>query len=152
MRPGLTRCADASAVSEAQLPMNANGRGRIMKSSVGQRMINRLTRLSKALKNKEALGERFTCRRVEFYLKPTRYSRRLVRKTRELLGASQTVFAQFLGVSVKTIRAWEQGLTTPSAMACRFMDEIRRDGNYWRQRLKDSVKTKKSPSRVAEVK
>jgi DNA-binding transcriptional regulator YiaG len=34
-------------------------------------------------------------------------------------------------VSVKTVRAWEQEVNTPSAMACRFMDKTRRDPKHW---------------------
>jgi putative transcriptional regulator len=63
----------------------------------------------------------------------------LVKQTRALLGASQAVFANFLGVSVKTVRAWEQGVNTPSAMACRFMDEIRRDPKHWIARLSEAA-------------
>jgi len=51
------------------------------------------------------------------------------------------LFAHFLGVSVKTVRSWEQG-KTPSDIASRFMDEIRHNPNYWRQRLKESAKAK----------
>jgi len=63
----------------------------------------------------------------------------MVRRTRGLLRASQAVFARFLGVSVKTVRAWEQGFNVPSDMACRFMDEIRRDPSYWLRRLRSAI-------------
>jgi DNA-binding transcriptional regulator YiaG len=38
-------------------------------------------------------------------------------------------------------REWEQG-KTPSDIASRFMDEIQRNPEYWRQRLKEAIKTK----------
>jgi DNA-binding transcriptional regulator YiaG len=52
---------------------------------------------------------------------------------------SQAVFAKLLGVSLNTVRAWEQGVNHPSDMACRFLDEIRRDPAYWVRRLKEAV-------------
>jgi DNA-binding transcriptional regulator YiaG len=53
------------------------------------------------------------------------------------LGASQTIFAQFLGVSPSAVQDWEQGLKPPHGAACRLMDEIRRDPNYWIRRLQE---------------
>ena len=70
---------------------------------------------------------------------PSVYHPRLVRETRDLLAASQAVFARFLGVSVQTVRAWEQGVNTPSTLASRFLDEIRHDPAYWRTRLRETV-------------
>src|SRR5262249_694183 len=75
-------------------------------------------------------------------LQPTAYNSRLMRETRDLLGASQAIFARFLGVSVKTIRAWEQGVNRPNARACRFMDEIRRDPRHWLSRLREAIVAK----------
>ena len=49
----------------------------------------------------------------------------------------------FLGVSVKTVQAWEQGLQTPPKMACRFMDEIRHDPEHWIERLKEAICVKR---------
>lgn len=107
------------------------------KPSVEDRIISRLKGFSKALENKEVITERFTCRKIELDLQPTPYKPELVKTTRELLGVSQALFAQFLGVSVKTVRAWEQGKNSPKDMACRFMDEIRHDPKRWRERLRE---------------
>ena len=60
---------------------------------------------------------------------------------------SQAIFAQFLGVSVKTVSAWERGDKKPSDLACRFMDEIKESPDYWKRRLKTLVK----PIRPAAV-
>src|SRR5271157_2874006 len=59
-----------------------------------------------------------------------------VKRVRELLGASQMVFAGFLGVNVNTLRSWEQGKRLPQPIACRFLSEIESDPPYWRQRLR----------------
>ena len=45
------------------------------------------------------------------------------------------MFGQFLGVDVKTVRSWEQGLRVPSGLACRFLEEIQVDLDHWRARL-----------------
>ncbi len=99
------------------------------------KVLARMQGFVSALQAGERINEKFTCRTVRLELKPPRLSARQVVAIRELLGTSQTVFAQFLGVSVNTVRAWEQGINVPSDMACRFMDEIRRDPAYWQQRI-----------------
>src|SRR5262245_7784228 len=120
-----------------------------MKPSVASRIVGRLKEFTEALENKEVISERFTCRTIVLDLRPTPYDPKLVRRTRELLGASQTVFALLLGVSVKTVSSWEQGTNTPSDMACRFMDEIRRNPGYWVNRLREAAVTKTPPPRKA---
>src|SRR5688500_6319288 len=94
---------------------------------VGQELVRRLQRFVEELPQIEELGDRFTCRTVKLTLPRSRYSPALVKSTRELLQASQVVFAQFLGVSVSAVRDWEQGLKTPRGSSCRLMDEVRRD-------------------------
>ena len=113
-----------------------------MKGSLGERIVKRLSEFANALKNKEVISKRFTCRRIALDLRPSPYDPELVKKTRKLLNVSQILFAQFLGVSVKTVRAWEQGINTPNDMACRFMDEIQRNPAYWLGRLEASAKIK----------
>lgn len=113
------------------------------KSSVGARIIDGLRELAETLEKKESIAEKFNCRVIELDLRQTNYDPDLVRDTRKLLQASQTVFARFLGVSPQTIRAWEQGLNTPRDVACRFMDEIRLNPDYWRRRLRETAVIKK---------
>lgn len=93
------------------------------------------------LQNNAPIEEKYTCRRVVLDLQPHAYTAEQVKDTRKLLRASQALFAQFLGVSPKTVRAWEQG-KSPSDIACRFMDEIQRNPEYWRKRLKESAQIK----------
>ncbi len=82
------------------------------------------------------MAERFTCRTVRLNLQPQAYNAELVKKTRATLRASQAIFAKFLGVAPNTVRDWEQGVKHPSGAACRIMDEIRQNPQYWLQRLK----------------
>jgi putative transcriptional regulator len=112
-------------------------RRELMKRSIGEKIVGRLAAFASALEKNEAISERFTCRTVELQLEPQPYNPKLIRSTRQALGMSQALFAQFLGVSTKLVAAWEQGARTPNDMACRFMDEIRHNPTYWRNRLKN---------------
>jgi putative transcriptional regulator len=109
------------------------------KASVGTRIIRGLQELVESLEKKEPIAKKFNFRRIELNLKPTPYDPEMVKKTREVLEVSQAVFARLLGVSVRSVRSWEQGINTPSDIACRFMDEIRRDPPYWVKRLKSAA-------------
>ncbi len=62
-----------------------------------------------------------------------------VKEVRGLLGLSQSLFADFLGVSVKTVHAWEAGRNVPQGIARRFMDEIAVNPTYWRKRVKQAA-------------
>ena len=119
-----------------------NGAKSTARPSVGKRIIQGLEEFVTVLETGEPIHEHFTCRQVRLDLRPTPYNARRVKETRALLGASQAIFARFLGVSVKTIRAWEQGVNTPNGMACRFMDEIRRNPKHWLARLREAVVVK----------
>jgi DNA-binding transcriptional regulator YiaG len=112
------------------------------KASVGARIIQGLEEFAETLEQKGPIAKKFTCRIVELDFRPTLYGPKLVKETRKLLNASQAVFARLLGVAVNTVRAWEQGVNTPQDVACRFMDEIRRNPAYWVKRLKESTVVK----------
>ena len=113
-----------------------------MGRSIGEKMVERLGAFAEALEKNETITERFTCRQITLDLQPKAYSPELVKVTRSSLGVSQALFAQFLGVSVKTVSAWEGGAKAPKDIACRFMDEIRQDPTYWRARLRDIARPK----------
>jgi len=117
-----------------------------MGGSVGAKIIEGLREFTEALEKGETITKRFTCRTVVLDLSPVVYGPETVKGTRRLLRASQGIFAQFLGVSVRAVRAWEQGVNTPSDIACRFMDEIQRNPDFWRKRLLESVTVKRAPS------
>jgi Predicted transcriptional regulator len=118
------------------------------KKSIGQELIAGFAELASALESGDDLGNKFTCYRMELDLRPHTYTPKMVRETRGLLGASQRVFARFLGVSVKTVSEWEQGVATPKPIACRFMDEIRRHPKHYVKRLTESAKLKNRRKRV----
>jgi DNA-binding transcriptional regulator YiaG len=113
------------------------------KPSVGARIIQGLEEFADALESRGgSVNQKFNCRVVELHLQASHYGAAQVKQTRELLGASQMVFARLLGVSLNTVRAWEQGVNIPKEVACRFMDEIRLNPRYWLKRLKDSTVVK----------
>lgn len=115
----------------------------MQKQTFGESIIEGLSELADALANGEPLTERFTYRRIELNLDQTTFKAETVKETREILKASQAVFAQFLGVSAKTVQAWEYGRHMPNEMARRFLDEIRSNPTYWRKRL-NAVVVRKS--------
>jgi putative transcriptional regulator len=112
------------------------------RSSVEERIIEGLAEFTQALQKGEVISDRFVCRRVKLDSGSKPYAPAMVTKARALLGVSQTLFAHFLGVSAKTVRAWEQGLNPPNRTACRFMDEIQKDPTLYRNRLKDMAISK----------
>jgi putative transcriptional regulator len=112
------------------------------KRDIGQEIIDGLDSFVQTLKKGDDIAARFTCRTMSLNLAPSRYSPKRVRRVRALLGLSQSLFAQFLGVSVATVQAWEQGVKVPARMACRFMDEILRDPQQWQQRVRQCMTAK----------
>jgi putative transcriptional regulator len=117
--------------------------------SLGEAIGDGLEELVDALKHDpKSAPRKFNCRTISLELTPTEYSPELVKKTRQILGASQVIFARFLGVSPNTVRAWEQGTNLPMDSACRFMDEIRANPRVFRQRLLSFAV--KKPGRTAE--
>jgi putative transcriptional regulator len=103
---------------------------------VGTELVRRLGRFVNALESTDDLTARFTCRTIKLNLQPKDYGAEEVKKVREILGTSQAILAQFLGVSRGAVRDWEQGVKPPNGAACRLMDEIQNDPDYFRKRLR----------------
>jgi putative transcriptional regulator len=102
-----------------------------VKKSLGSELVRRLQNFTAKLER----GEKITSRTVKL-MQPKAYDQSAVKHTRNQLQASQQIFAGFLGVSVSTIHDWEQGRKQPSKSACRFMDEINSNPEYFQGRLK----------------
>jgi putative transcriptional regulator len=118
-----------------------------MKASVADKILERLHGFAEALEKAEKLTDltgKFTCRQVVLDLKPSSYTPQAVKEVRKMLGVSQGVFAQLLGVSPRTVQAWERGANEPTDMACRWLDEINRDPEYWLKRIRQAAVAKKS--------
>jgi putative transcriptional regulator len=119
------------------------------KSSVADDLIAGFTELADALEGGGDVGAEFNCYQMQMDLRPDAYTPTLVRATRQRLGASQAVLATFLGVTAKSVSQWERGVTAPSPIACRFMDEIRRNPAYYVARLRESMVRKARRKRAA---
>ena len=50
-----------------------------------------------------------------------------IREIRLQTGMTQVVFAKYMGVSVKTVEAWEAGRNHPEGAACRLLSITRKD-------------------------
>ena len=50
-----------------------------------------------------------------------------IKEVREKLNMTQVVFAQILGVSKKTVEAWEAGINTPNGPAKRIIGMLKED-------------------------
>lgn len=57
------------------------------------------------------------------------YSAKDVKRIRESLHYPQSIFAQFLNVSVRTVESWESGRRTPNHAALRLLEII--DKGYY---------------------
>ncbi len=113
-------------------------------SKAGAEIIGALSEFRDAVKTKIPVDQKFTVRTVELDLRPRPYCAEDVKMTREILNVSQALFAMFLGVDVKTVSSWEQGLKQPSPIACRFMDEIAHSPSHWRNRLRQAITNKEA--------
>jgi len=87
-------------------------------------------------------GEPITVRTVKLNLEPSRYSPQDVRRSRKKLGISQAIFAQLMGVSVKTVQSWEQGGRPVPGPARRLLDDIESNTEHWTSLILDAVKEK----------
>src|SRR5215468_12744283 len=108
-------------------------------SSRGARIVKALNQLADDLAAGTPIETKYTVRQVRGIPKPSLYPPARVRAVRELIGASQEVFAQLLAVSPMTIRSWEQGLRQPSPIARRFLDEIAMAPGHFRGRILAAV-------------
>ena len=53
-----------------------------------------------------------------------------IRLIRKETGLTQILFAKYMGVSVKTVEAWEYGRNHPEGAACRLLSMTRNDPTF----------------------
>jgi DNA-binding transcriptional regulator YiaG len=111
----------------------------VRKRSPGPGLIKSMRVLRDSLQNGDCLPEQFTMRTVKLLLEPREFSAEEVQRVRTNLKASQGVFAKLLGVSIKTVQAWEQGGTPPPPMARRLLDTIQSDPAPWQEKLREAA-------------
>ena len=59
---------------------------------------------------------------ISYFKEPVKkYDKTEIKRIRKSCGISQSVFADCMGVSKKTVEAWEYGKNTPTGPACRLL-------------------------------
>jgi len=53
-----------------------------------------------------------------------------IKSIRKNAGLTQILFAKFLGVSLKTVEAWEAGRNQPNGSACRMLALTKKDPQF----------------------
>lgn len=76
-------------------------------------------------------GNLNTVRRRKVSISPVpEYSANRIKEIREALNLSQMIFAEAIGVSVKTVEAWESGRNKPQGPASRFLQLLDQDHHF----------------------
>ena len=60
----------------------------------------------------------------------THFTAEDIKRIRKSTGLTQQMFAGFMGVSIKTVEAWESGRNKPEGPACRILSLIKRDPQF----------------------
>mgnify|MGYP001121715072 CR=1 FL=1 len=85
-----------------------------------------MTGLNEAVEDSKSYEKKLT-RRVVTVIPVKEYNASEVKKIRNSIGMSQKTFASYLGVSCKTVEAWETGKTTPTPTAKKLIYLIQED-------------------------
>jgi putative transcriptional regulator len=73
-------------------------------------------------------------RKTKLTIKPiTAFNTDDIKRIRQKTGLSQVVFASSLGVSTKTVEAWENGRNKPEGASCRLLEVVRDDPGFLRR-------------------
>ena len=117
-----------------------------MGKRLGEIIVEGFKEFNDDLEKKGSISTKYNLRRVVVDLEPQCYSGDDVKRVREAIDASQTVFALLLGVSVRTLQKWERDENRVPPMAARFMDEINADPEHFITRLETYIQVKEAAS------
>ena len=85
--------------------------------------------LQEAIDDANGVGQKLPRRKV--VIEPVKqYDAEEIRVIRKKTGLSQRLFAAYLGVSSKTVEAWESGTNCPSGPASRLLFMIETDTSF----------------------
>lgn len=87
-----------------------------------------MTGLTEAIEDTKA-SEKKLKRRVVTIVPVKEYTAEEVKKIRSTTGFSQKLFASYMGVSDKTVEAWEAGINRPSGAASRILSMMEMNAN-----------------------
>jgi putative transcriptional regulator len=83
--------------------------------------------LQEAIDYENGIGK---AKKTKFTIEPVKkYSNEDIKRIRNKAGMTQAVFASYLGVSQKTVEAWELGRTHPTGPAYRLIDILATGGD-----------------------
>ena len=91
-----------------------------------------MTGLNEAVEESKSYEKKLT-RRVVTVIPVKEYNASEVKKIRNSIGMSQKTFASYLGVSCKTVEAWEKGTNHPSGAASRLLNMMEMDENLTKE-------------------
>lgn len=61
-------------------------------------------------------------RKTVYEIQPVeKYDKVQIKQIRTSVGMTQVLFANYMGVSTKTVEAWEKGINRPTGTACRLI-------------------------------
>ena len=64
-------------------------------------------------------------RKTVYEIQPVKnYDNKRIREIRNSVGMTQVLFADYMGVSCKTVEAWEKGTNHPTGTACRLISML----------------------------
>lgn len=87
-----------------------------------------MTGLEEAIEDAKSKDEKLQ-RRIVSIIPVKTYNAKEIQEIRKKTGLSQKLFASYMGVSVKTVEAWEAGTNHPSGAASRILSMMEMDGN-----------------------
>lgn len=91
-----------------------------------------MTGLNEALEDARATNK--TLKRKTVTIIPVKnYDANSVKRIRNDIGFSQKLFANYIGVSKKTVEAWESGLNQPSGAASRLLNMMEMNHNLTKE-------------------
>jgi len=105
---------------------------------LGRKLIQAVRETREALESGEPLEKRFTVRTVDLDLVEKPFGSDELKAARTRIGASQALFARFLGVSPQTLRGWEQGTRRVPTMAARFIEELETFPEMWSRHVQST--------------
>lgn len=107
-------------------------------STIGEEIVEGLQELLDVLRSGEPLESRFIVHDIEppASKTPAQHAANIRSLREDILKVDLEVFARFLGVSPRTLRAWEDGTRSAGPVAKRFLEEIAADPKHWRTRMK----------------
>jgi len=79
-------------------------------------------------------GKKISARKTKLTIKPVAaFNTNDIKRIRQKTGLSQVVFAGSLGVSPKTVEAWENGRNKPEGASRRLLEVVRDDPGFLRR-------------------